>query len=319
MGNTPSKLKTKKNDNEPIQQMSNLGGFVIDEKTPIWRKSIYIQPLIRKQENGQIVYEFLLFHKSRSDVMTLIHSFGAFHPLKKKCIIEKSKFPIISFQFETDSFESDSNQMIIVSLDFSKSFSDILDIREELQSMPFPVNPKRKMTMLEGPFFFHVVDFCSVVDRCSGYRIYIISSPMNDQTSDSTIREQDCIIGQFFTKSDQFPQLLKQNPDFDDKKWVIHAGDERIEIDLLKLEEESGEGQISITDFLAQQQSESSQPQSATEVSHLENVFVTEWLSGGCAKCVPEEQEDAFCGRAKCVPEEKEVSFAEQEELLFPL
>lgn len=252
MGNAQSK-----NDNEPIQQMSNLGGFNFDEKTPIG-KNIYIQPLIKEQENGQIVYEFLLFHKSRSGVMTPIHSFETFHPLKKKCIIHESNHPIISFHFETDSFESDSNQMIIVSLYFSRCFHDIKAMEEELMSMPVPVSSNQIMTMLKSGFFFHVVQFCD------GYRIYIISSPREHQYFESIIEKGDRIIGDFFIQSSDVPILSTKSFENDDE-WVIEAGHERIEFNLSTLEEESGEEQISV------------QPQPVDDLSLLAEVFCREF------------------------------------------
>jgi hypothetical protein len=255
MGNKQS----TKNDQEPIQQMCNLGGFNFDEETPIW-KNIYIQPLIREQENGEIIHEFILFHKSKSGVMTPIHSFETFHPLKKKCIIDESNHPIISFHFETDSFESDSNQMIIVSLDFSRCFHDINAIEEELVSMPVPVSPNQMMTMLKSGFFFHVVQFCD------GYRIYIISSQRKHKCFESIIGKGDRIIGYFFIESSEVPILSKKSSENDDcDEWVIEAGHEKIEFKLSTPEEESGEEQISV------------QPQSVADLSHLAEVFCQEF------------------------------------------
>jgi hypothetical protein len=254
MGNAGSKLK---NDNEPIQKMSKLGGFNFDEKTPI-SENIYIQPLIREQENGEIIHEFILFHKSKSGVMTQIHSFETFHHLKKKCIIDESNYPIISFQFETDSFESDSNQMIIVLLDFSRCFHDIKAMEEELMSMPVPVSPNQMMTMLKSGFFFHVVQICD------GYRIYIISSLREHQCFESIIEKGDRIIRDFFIKSSDVPILSPKSFENDDE-WVIEAGHERIEFKLSTLEEESGEEQISV------------QPPPVDDLSHLADVFCLEF------------------------------------------
>lgn len=224
MGNTQSKTDQ--------EELSNLETFLDDTRTQIW-KNIYIQPLKKILGEGKFVYEFILFHKSRRGVMTPIHSFETFHPLKKKCIIDESKHLIISFHFETNSFESDSNQMIIVSLDFSRCFHDIKAMEEELMSMPVPVSPNQMMTMLKSGFFFHVVQICD------GYRIYIISS----------LREHQCfgdrIIRDFFIKSSDVPILFTKSFDNDDE-WVIEAGHERIEFKLSTLEEESGEEQISL-------------------------------------------------------------------------
>lgn len=253
MGNTQS----TKNDQEPIQQMCNLGGFNFDEKTPIW-KNIYIQPLIREQENGEIIHQFILFHKSKSDVMSPIHLFELFHPLKKKCIIDESNHPIISFHFETDSFESDSNQMIIVSLDFSRCFHDINSMEEKLMLMPVPVSPNQMMTMLKSGFFFHVVQICD------GYRIYIISSQREHQGFESIIGNGDRIIREFFIESSDVPILYKKSLENDDcDEWVIEASHKRIEFKLST--QKSDEEQTSV------------QPQSVADLSRLAEVFNQEF------------------------------------------
>jgi hypothetical protein len=197
MGNTQS----KKTDHKP-EQHSEKGmreyGLEFNKKYPLGGP-FFIEG--QNPKNG--IYEFRIYHLHKSRFFTEFMTFETCHPLRNefKVVYDGS---IVKFVFETDSFEKGLKHVLEFEFEFSASFQSKKEFSGPLLSMPHLLPPDRKITILDGLFFYYIVSFVET------HKIYIVklSDKKKPHGFESTFENGDTVIDEITVESSNFPFVM---------------------------------------------------------------------------------------------------------------
>lgn len=212
MGNTQS--NDYKPEQHPEQGMREIG-FPLGQKNPLGGR-FFIEGELN---NG--IYGFRIYHLDKNGICIEFFTFETAHPLRNEFKVVYNG-PIVKFVFETDSFEKGLKHVLEYSFDFSASFQSERDFSGPLLSMPFLLHPDRKITILNGKYWYYLI----LVDA-THYEFYIVKSSSETQRSgfESTFKTGDVVIQKINVESSNFPYVMND----EQGNLVIASADEGFE------------------------------------------------------------------------------------------